>query len=116
MGKKNSTPQEAKTTQTMIGSNLTNHLSDKLATHIHTQKHANKQQNLFCSVLPQMRQKEEKVSNSLLPIQIGVKGENKKSSITVYKMSVGYYAEANSELKGEVKMVTSDLKPRDGAC
>lgn len=56
---KTSLPWEVKTTQTMIGSSLTKHLSDRQHTHAQIHKHANKHYNLRYSMPLQMRQKEK---------------------------------------------------------
>lgn len=78
----------------MIGSSLTKHLSDK-DRYTQTCKQTQKPVLFYASTNEAER---EYIFNSLLPIQIGVKGgKTRKQNNQRNKISVGNYADANSE-------------------
>lgn len=75
----------------MIGSSLIKHLS--LTIRQTTHKHANKRQNLFYSVVIQMRQEEKESLTHCCPSKLVSAGEKgKKVALQRNKMSVGHYA------------------------
>lgn len=81
-------------------------------------KHANKQQNLSCCMPPQMRQREKRSLTRCCPSKLVCKEKRRESSVTkwVWEIMQRQTVSVAGRGGGGEDVVTSDLKPRDGAC
>lgn len=81
-------------------------------------KHANKQQNLSCCMPPQMRQREKRSLTRCCPSKLVCKEKRRESSVTkwVWEIMQRQTVSVAGRGGGREDVVTSDLKPRDGAC